>query len=374
MVNEMRLGPDEARRVTDPAEAAVGESRQRMSFAGSGAEYFRIWIVNVMLSIVTLGIYSAWAKVRAYKYLYGSTSVAGASFDYHARPLAILKGRLIAIGLVLAYLFGAMALPGLDVGILLVIGLLTPFLVVRSRMFNLRNTSYRNIRFGFAPAYGDAYVSIIGYGVLAFVTLGIMFPYAHYRRNRMLIDNTRYGSLEWHLDATGRGFYARYLWVSAFALVALVLLFALLPDVFDVNTNPEGVTEAGDPGATNGSRIVRLLAPAFAAVMIYLLILGGLRALIIRYTLDNTRIGEHRLRCEWGIPRLLYIYATNIIAIVLSLGLLIPWATVRKQRYQLNNTWIDLEGDLDEIIARQADEVSALGDEIGEAFDIDLGL
>lgn len=47
--------------------------QQRFSFTGTGSEYFRIWIVNLLLSIVTLGIYSAWAKVRRMKYFYRNT-------------------------------------------------------------------------------------------------------------------------------------------------------------------------------------------------------------------------------------------------------------------------------------------------------------
>jgi len=33
-------------------------------FHGTGREYFKIWIVNLVLTIATLGIYAAWAKVR----------------------------------------------------------------------------------------------------------------------------------------------------------------------------------------------------------------------------------------------------------------------------------------------------------------------
>ena len=67
-------------------------------FRGNGSEYFRIWIVNLLLTIVTLGIYSAWAKVRRLRYFYGNTFVDGQSFEYHGQPLAILKGRLIVFG------------------------------------------------------------------------------------------------------------------------------------------------------------------------------------------------------------------------------------------------------------------------------------
>src|SRR5262245_10194931 len=69
----------------------------RFEFTGTGAEYFRIWIVNLLLTILTLGIFSAWAKVRRLRYFYGSTQLAGSSFEYHGEPLKILKGRLIAL-------------------------------------------------------------------------------------------------------------------------------------------------------------------------------------------------------------------------------------------------------------------------------------
>ncbi|MGH7460351.1 MAG: DUF898 family protein, partial [Longimicrobiales bacterium] len=69
-------------------------------FSGRAGEYFGIWLVNVLLSIVTFGIYSAWAKVRTEQYFYANTRLAGASFEYLARPLSILKGRLIAFAVV----------------------------------------------------------------------------------------------------------------------------------------------------------------------------------------------------------------------------------------------------------------------------------
>ena len=75
-------------------------SAEPVSFTGTGGEYFKIWIVNLALTIVTLGVYSAWAKVRRLQYFYRHTRLAGAGFDYHGDPIAILKGRIIARGTV----------------------------------------------------------------------------------------------------------------------------------------------------------------------------------------------------------------------------------------------------------------------------------
>jgi uncharacterized membrane protein YjgN (DUF898 family) len=95
---------------------------------------------------------------------------------------------------------------------------------------------------------------------------------------------------------------------------------------------------------------------------------------IARLTVGNTSVGEHRFVCDWQIPRLLLIYFTNLLAIALTLGLAIPWATIRLQRYQYQNLALEVHGDIDAVIAAQADDVSAMGEEIGDAFDIDLGL
>src|SRR5712671_5429231 len=72
------------------------EMRYPVEFSATGWEYFRIWIVNLALTIVTLGIYSAWATVRKRRYFYGHTRIDGEGFEYRANPIAILKGRLIA--------------------------------------------------------------------------------------------------------------------------------------------------------------------------------------------------------------------------------------------------------------------------------------
>ena len=103
------------------------DQTEQFEFRGNAKEYFGIWIVNVLLSIVTLGIYSAWAKVRTKKYFYQNTHVAGRNFDYHATGKNILIGRLIVVaGLVIYSIVSAIAPP---VGILMALGvfLIFPF-------------------------------------------------------------------------------------------------------------------------------------------------------------------------------------------------------------------------------------------------------
>ena len=100
----------------DDAARAV---RHQPVFSGRTGEYFGIWFVNLLLGIVTLGIYSAWGKVRTERYFYGNTALAGSSFDYLADPIAILKGRLIAYAVVIALVLSSNFLPVLYVLLIL---------------------------------------------------------------------------------------------------------------------------------------------------------------------------------------------------------------------------------------------------------------
>ncbi len=88
----------------DSAEDGDSEPEEELEFKfdGNGFEYFKIWIVNIVLTILTLGIYSAWAKVRNQQYFYGHTELTGTRFEYLAKPINILIGRLLVVPVVIA--------------------------------------------------------------------------------------------------------------------------------------------------------------------------------------------------------------------------------------------------------------------------------
>lgn len=332
---------------------------EAFAFSGTTSEYFRIWIVSLCLTIVTLGIYSPWAKVRKRRYLYRSTQLAGAGFDYHADPMVILRGRLIAFAVLGLYVFGAALVPGVEVSVVLIVMIVAPWLVVRARMFNARYTSYRNLRFRFDPVYGEAYKVIVGFGFLSAITLGLAYPYARYRRSKLLIDHAHFGSLQFQLSDVYRALLSTYAKASVLmvaAMVAVGISVAMLPR-----------TPAGD---VNPASAVFAIAPVAFIVLVY----SYLGPAIAKLTVGHVAVGPHRIVCDWNIPRIMFIYFTNFAAVALTLGLAIPWATIRLQRYQYENLALEVQGDLDAIVATQADEVSAMGEEIGEVFDIDLGL
>ena len=99
----MEAPPSEDSASAPAASTGAPPTLEAFRFNGSGGEYFRIWIVNLLLSVITLGIYSAWAKVRRLRYFYGNTHLAGDVFEYHGKPIQILKGRLVAFGIFVIY-------------------------------------------------------------------------------------------------------------------------------------------------------------------------------------------------------------------------------------------------------------------------------
>lgn len=353
--------------------AAAAERREFMAFAGTGSEYFRIWIVNLLLTLITIGLYSPWAKVRKLRYIYGSTTLAEGRFDYHANPVRILWGRLFALAVFAGASIVQAVFPPFAplVGLVFLLGV--PPLIVLARMFNMRYTSYRNVRFGFQPAYGASYKAIYWYGLLAVLTLGAAVPYAHYQRNRFIVGNTRYGTLPWRMAAGSGPFFFAYFLTF---LVGAVIVFPL----------------AGYLGATlrppvpaESQELTRMLVTAVSAaavVMGYYVAGAFLGAAVLKATVNATSVGAEadaptapfRLGCDWSLNTVLLLYVTNAIAIVLSLGLLIPWAQMRVLRYQLGHTWVDATRSLDKVAAAEAREVSAIGEELGDVFDVDIGL
>ena len=121
----------------------------RPQFTASAGEYFRIWIVNLLFTLLTLGIYSAWAKVRKRRYLYGSTRLDGASFDYFASPKAVLKGRILAAIVIAVYAVTTELYPVSHYGFWAAGLILLPWLAVSAYAFNARNSRWRALRFDF---------------------------------------------------------------------------------------------------------------------------------------------------------------------------------------------------------------------------------
>ena len=345
----LTVAEDEATVAPPPVAAApvaTAEGEQRIlpfEFLGQGGEYFRIWIVNILLTILTLGIYSAWAKVRNHRYFYGNTRLDGHSFEYTASPIAILKGRIVAVIFFALYLLSEQFIPLLSLLLFVVFIIALPWLVCRAMAFRNYHTRYRNIRFGFDGTYLDALKVFVLWPLAGLLTLGILIPMAIQRQKRFLVQNSRYGTQTFSPDFDVVSFYAIYL--VALGILVVGGLMMLIP----------------------------FIGPLFLLAA-YLLAFAYITANTSNRVYNDSSLLLHGFDSRLVFTRLAFIYFTNGLMILLTLGLAIPWAKVRLARYRAECLSLKADGSLDHFIAAEDKRSSALGEEIGEVFDVDIGL
>jgi uncharacterized membrane protein YjgN (DUF898 family) len=361
----------EATASAPPAEAApVVSERIAFEFKAKGGEYFRIWIVNLLLTIVTIGIYSAWAKVRRLRYFYGNTYLAGTSFEYHGKPIAILKGRLIALGAYLAFVLLQSWQPLLGFfGIFLFIfGI--PWIVVRARLFQMRMSSYRNIRFGFHGTYRGAMGAFVGWPLLALITAYMLLFVFLQRQARYLLTNTSYGATRFGFNKTP-GNYAGFFFISLLAAVALFAGFFVALKSLGLFALPTTLASSPQQQLANMAPLVALM---IIALPIWMGIIAYFQKSYTNTSLDALELGPHRLECKMQTRKLWWIFFTNLIGIVLTLGLFYPWAKVRLLRYQFESMALNSQGGPDGLVASTEAEPTATGDAMADFFDVDFGL
>lgn len=150
---------------TDPAVP----QKHAVLFHGKCTEYLALWLSNLMLTILTLGIYSAWATVRRRRYFYQNTEIDGDRFTYHGRPLDILQGRIIVIAALILLLILSATMPDFVVIFILVFLALMPWLIINRWRYNALMSRYRGQQFNYHCRPARAYWSLYLCPLLLFI-------------------------------------------------------------------------------------------------------------------------------------------------------------------------------------------------------------
>ncbi len=457
-------------------------------FTGKASEYFGIWIVNLLLSLLTLGIYSAWAKVRRKKYFYNNTLIENVGFDYHAKPMSILKGRIIAFVLFALYVYGKGSSPVLAAVLLILFFLALPWLIVRGSLFNARNTSHRGLRFDFKGTVSQAIRVYIGLPLLTFFTLGLIWPYIAHEKSQFIMNNHRFGLSQFNMGRVVKQFYKVYLIVFIVPLIGILAAIAIpayqayvnkakaaakpqamltIPNVqafapIQLNSNmvlalnetaPEMEVPAEmeapvsdetqndtatpttvervysdanppeiEPSPTEGlpaeltteevapreltaeeerqmleeekaaadmeqkmatenkikewlSSPLAILA-GFAGILLYGLFIFGFLAYfqsrIANLVWNNTKLDQLSFKSSLRARDFIWLYLSNLGAILLTFGLATPWAQIRIARYRASKLEIIGDVDFDQFVGEKKEEIKATGEEIADMFDVDL--
>ncbi len=419
-----------------PKSAAVAPGTDTLNhypvtFTGTGSEYFKIWIVNIFLTVLTLGIYSAWAKVRNKRYFYGNSILDGSSFEYHARPLQILVGRIVAIVLLALVTFGSMIHPVVFIVTTVFVVLIAPWALWRSTIFNARMSSYRNVRFGFegtcwkhylylfvlplAPFSLIAAVLLVtgslmsgfdlealfasiasGSTAVALGLIGSLLPavlviayviyyvwltqsfHSHY------IDRHRYGETHFVSKLSTGNYFAIYLQAYIAAIIASIMVCAILGviggGIYLMLGDALTILPDDIDALVENEALFSLLTVGMTFVFYFMFALFGVvfaafhHALMRNYQFGNTTLDRLSLTSELNPVKLTWINVSNLLATIFTLGLFIPWAKVRVARYLAACTTISSPDTLDGFVGDSRDSSTAFGEEVGEAFDFDMGI
>lgn len=362
-----------------PPKSVIEQSTPTLKsfqFFGKTSEYFGIWLVNLLLTMVTLGIYSPWAKVRRVNYMLGNVDLNGYRFKYLAKPINILKGRVIAI--VVMGLFGTafhfIQQSTMDLGLFvhipimiasyLIFYVFLAVLVWKGLQFSFRMISYRNVQFSFHGTYKETLIGFFVLPILAFFTLGAFGPLSLRYFANFMTNNVRYGELEFNANVSTEECIKPF-----FGIMASWTIFIILPmaSMVYLSLNMENPPSP---------------ATTFSVLALYIIFLMGVfitngisSALTRNLMINHLALGNNSsFKSTISIPKFAFIVLTNALAILFSLGFAAPWAQIRKQRYLCENGYAALSEEVDSVISKENSAPSAIGVEGAELMDVGIGL
>ncbi|EHH2450930.1 DUF898 domain-containing protein [Vibrio vulnificus] len=380
-----------------------------IQFKGQGGEFFGIWIVNILLSVITLGIYSAWAKVRTKRYFYGNTFIAGDNFEYHAQPMQLLKGRLVALALVLIWVVANSFFPLASLVLFALFYVALPWLLWSNARFDSAMTSYRNVHFAFNGSLKEAYMSILGRGLasLLIIAIYIAIVVASANASAMVATLLGFGTLvlmfvlyawvvagihqyfasgyqygDWKFVAKiETGFflktYCKAMLIGFLTAVAFMIVmgtFVLGTDIMNLFAGEVDLLEGkGDFAYVVLTYLVTITMSlgitAYTTTRIRNYVFSRLTA-----TAETQSETEFRFASTFGAWDYMSLIVTNFLLQVITLGLARPWVMVRTSRYVASHTGVI--GDMDTLKATDQDSAvkNAISDEVAQAFDLGLSI
>ncbi len=312
----------------------------------------------LLFKILTLGLYHFWGKTEVRRRLWNGIRLNGQPFEYTGTGRELFLGFLIAAVLLflptmayviaLAFVFGPDSWE-LDLFLLplyVFFFFLTGVAIYRAMRYRLRRTRWRGIRGTLAGSpwrYGWTYFWT---ALTLPLTLGWSYPWRTVKLARMMTGDTRFGDRAFSLDAHWKPLLGPFAlsWLSIAAFLAALAGIAFAP----------------------------LVAVPLAVVLFGVMIYAGLRyrAREMNYLTGRMRFDGARFSMSATPGSLFGLFVTNLLIVVLSLGILAPVAVMRMFRYMV--TRMRIEGDVDfASIAQATDTMGRTGEGLIEALDID---
>jgi uncharacterized membrane protein YjgN (DUF898 family) len=270
--------------------------------------FIRLLLKNVLLTLVTIGIYRFWARTATRRYLWNNVTIAGEPLEYTGRGIELFIGFLIAVAILfpLSFVYATLqqvlladprALGALFGIYILAIVVLTQIAIYRARRYRLTRTRWRGIGFGQDGSTGRYVAIALGWSVAWLLTLGLAEPWAQMALRRYELNHTVFGNRRFTFVGQGSGLIWRWLVVYVAFVVPLVSFALLNVDVW---------TELPEVIAVPKERRAAELKALFGWISGWWMLLLGVPAGILaslwysvrqfRYIVAATNLGEVRFR------------------------------------------------------------------------------
>jgi uncharacterized membrane protein YjgN (DUF898 family) len=337
-----------------------------LDYVGPTGTLFGIFYKNLILTLITLGIYRFWAKTRERRFIWGNTRIDGEPFDYIGTGKELFLGFLKAV-VILVPLFVALQLVEIFILDESLIGIAV-LVVVRAvlivglvyagtfaaRRYRMSRTTWRGVRFQQnGSMWRYAGMALLGM-LLTVLTLGLYLPFLQARLMRYELANLKFGSASFCFDGTGKELFQQFLkvWIIPVTLCVIAAI-----DIFIGRM-------------TSNFSFVQLI-PLLMVLVIGLCALWY-QAKVYRFQAQHTALEDLRFAMPyltgWGLFKLM---VGNYFIIVLSLGILFPLTIQRNTRFWVGHLLLSGTIDLDRIL--QAERGPGTGEGLAGFFDIDVG-
>jgi uncharacterized membrane protein YjgN (DUF898 family) len=374
-----------------------------IEFTGSGSEYFRIWIVNLLLLLVTFGLYYPWAKVRKLRYVYGNTLIAGHPLDFHGNPRKMLRGFLLVSVLMVLYSVAGRVSPISGAVAGLIIAALWPALMRASMQFRLANTSWRGLRFGFTGSLKEAYMvfllpllTAMGVGLLSVILMALLpasakglipvlavlgsvigfaalVPYVWWQIKQYQHGHYALGQLQTGFKASYGNFISVFFKTGLIGLLGMVVAGVFVGMVMLLG----GLNLPAQTDKRSMSAVLAMVGPMFLGFVLVSQLVQGPYFISRMQNLVWTHTGNRQIRFKSHLALMPLVWLTlkNWALVLLTLGLYWPFAAMALARIKLQAVVVHARQDPELLLAQaRSGGQDAAGDLAADLIGIDFGL
>ena len=354
--------------------AAEGRRGPAIDFTGRWQEFLPVALTNLLLTIVTLGIYRFWAKARERRYLWSRTRFVDDSLEWTGTGTEMLIGFLIVMAMLLPALlvlnFGieAMVLRGMFVAAgltaFILYGLLFYLYHVahfRSLRYRLSRTFWRGIRGGSDESGWQYGWSATWKTAAGWAVFGLLVPWSMTQLWNERWSRMSFGPLPFAAHAHENGLMKRWLLVYLTPIVGVILMV-----VFGVAAVVVG--GAGDTDEPPVAFMIGIFLVLGLTYLTFLLVSLSFYALFYRHVAAATTIGTVRFAFTARTRDWLKLILGHIGLVVVTLGVGLLFLGYRNWSFIIRH--LEAAGSIDfEALTQSETRSPADAEGLADAFD-----